>query len=216
MTAEKTRQQISSTIDLVADRWKSAGPLLPCFPLLAQGEPLPISRIAQAAGVEVRLIEEALRTARCRCDEDGCLIDLFGMSLQPTCHRLEINGRVVFSCCALWAHVIPKLVGHSANIESVDPASRQLVRLRVSPDGIESAEPANAMASLAVADSGSINANVEAAFCRHVRHLTSRQSAQRFAQASPSRRIVTLEGLHQAAMQLHQAIWARLGLSSQD
>ncbi|MEE8583407.1 MAG: organomercurial lyase, partial [Acidobacteriota bacterium] len=110
---------MSSTIDLLADRWEGAGPLLACFPLLAQGEPLPIGRIAEAAGVDIQLIEQALRTARCKCDENGCLTDLFGMSLEPTHHRLEIEGRVVFSCCALWAHVIPRLVERWAEVESV-------------------------------------------------------------------------------------------------
>ncbi|MEE8586533.1 MAG: organomercurial lyase, partial [Acidobacteriota bacterium] len=90
------------------------------------------------------------------------------------------------------------------------PASRTVVRLSISPDGIESVHPPGAMATLAVADSGSVKADVEAAFCRHVRHFACRDSAKRFAESFPSRRIVTLEGLHQAAMQLHNAIWARL------
>lgn len=210
MMEERPDQQIGSTIDYLASRWQGAGPLLPCFSLLARRGPLSINEIAEAAGGEIPLIKQTLQAARCRFDERGRLIDLFGMTLEPTLHRLEIEGKVVFSCCALWAHVIPKLVGRLAKVESVDPASRRVVRLSISPKGIAALDPPEAMATLAVADSGSVDDGVEAAFCRHVRHFACRDSAERFAQAFPARRVVTVEALHEAAQLLHQSIWARL------
>ncbi|HSR52932.1 MAG TPA: organomercurial lyase [Acidobacteriota bacterium] len=206
MMVDKLDHRIIATLDLLASRWTGAGVLLPCFSLLAQGESLAVSEMAEASGREVSLIEQTLEAARCRFDDDARLIDLFGMTLEPTLHRLEIGGRIVFSCCALWAHVIPRLIERPVSVESVDPASRQVVRLSISPTGITALDPPRALATLAIADSGSIESDVESAFCRHVRHFATLDSAQRFSLVSPARRVVSLGTLDRAAERLHLAI----------
>ena len=109
------------TIQLLARRWADAGVLLPAFPLLARGQPLEIDEIAAASGIAVDRVTRALDAARCERDAKGRLIDLYGLTLTPTHHRLEIGHKVLFSCCALWAHVIPKLVDSTVRVESVDP-----------------------------------------------------------------------------------------------
>lgn len=204
-------RQFDSTIHRLADRWAGAGPLLPGFPLLAQGTPLTASQIADVAGVSVHEIEQALKKARCAFDESGHLIDLFGMMLAPTYHRLEIGGKVVFSCCALWAHVIPRLVDREVLVESVDPYNRNLVRLVIAPEKIKSVDPVGAMATMAVAETASLEQDVGTAFCRHVQHFGSPDSARKFAEEAPSRRVVSVEELNEIAAQLHSAIWEGTG-----
>ena len=201
-------EQFDTTIAALSRRWSGAGPLLPCFPLLAEGRPLSMGQAAEAAKVSTIEIEQALHKARCTFDHNGDLVDLFGMMLAPTYHRLQIGKRVIFSCCALWAHVIPKLIDQDVLVESIDPNSREIVRLSITPNGIRSVRPAGAMASMAIADPGAIVEDVYAAFCRHVRHLTSSRSAAAFAGESPSRRVIAMEELHELAMQLHEAVWA--------
>ena len=110
MQTTERLQRFQPTLRLLASRWGSAGPLLPGFPLLAKGWPVSIEEIAKAASTEVGQVEKAVNAARCERDAQGGLVDLYGMTLTPTVHRLEIDGKVLFSCCALWAHVIPKLV----------------------------------------------------------------------------------------------------------
>lgn len=180
--------------------------LLPGFSLLARGAPVGVSEIADAAGGDEREVEEALRQARCALNENGRLVDLFGMTLAPTCHRLEINGKAVFSCCALWAHVIPRLVDRMVLVESVDPLSRQIVRLEITPGGVQSVDPGNAVATMAEADAASIEQDVGSAFCRHVRHFASPDSARRFAAASPVCSAVDVGELHEIAGKLYEAI----------
>ncbi|MDH3524328.1 MAG: organomercurial lyase [Acidobacteriota bacterium] len=199
------------TLDLLAQRWGSAGPLLAGFPLLARGRPLPVAEIADATGADVHRIEEALDAARCERDARGRLIDLYGLTLTPTLHRLEIGSRALFSCCALWAHVIPKLVATTVRVESVDPLRREIVRLWLSSGGIERVEPAGAAASLAVARREAIAASVGAAFCSQVRHFVSRDSAEEFAAARPSCDVLDLAELQEAADYLHAAIWTAAG-----
>jgi len=170
-----------------------------------------VGQIANAVGVNDHEVEEALGKARCTFNESGHLIDLFGMMLAPTYHRLEIDGRVVFSCCALWAHVIPKLVDRVVLVESVDPQSRKLVRLEIAPGKVQSVNPGTALATLAVADAASIEQDVGAAFCSHVRYFASSDSAHQYAAGSPSCTVVDVNELHEIAGRLHEAILKSLG-----
>lgn len=192
---------------LLADRWCEAGPLLQGFPLLARGTPVSVEEIAQAAGAEVDQVEKAVGKARCERDAQGRLIDLYGLTLTPTLHRLEIGNKMLFTCCALWAHVVPKLVDATAQVESVDPVRREVVRLSISPDGVESADPAESAATLAVATQEAIDTDVCEAFCCQVRHFVSRESAKEFAEALPSCHEVELSEIQEAADLLHEAIW---------
>lgn len=206
-----TELEISSTIELLARRWTGAGSLLPAFKLLAAGRPLEVGEVAEASGSTVEKVAKALDAARSERDARSRLVDLYGLSLAPTLHRLEIDGKFLHSCCALWAHVIPKLVDRRVTIESIDPVRRSLVRLSVSPDRVESTEPLGAVATIAVATQEAIDADVGAAFCSQVRHFASRGSAEEFAAERPTCQVLTLAELQDAAGQLHEAIWSATG-----
>lgn len=199
------------TLETLAARWRSAGPLLAGFSLLAHGRPVSVEEIARAAGTENSQVEEAVDAARCERDARGRLIDLYGMTLTPSLHRLAIDGKILFSCCALWAHVIPKLVDTTVRVESVDPLRRHLVRLSLSPSGVESADPLGAAATLAVATREAIDTDVCDAFCCQVRHFVSRESAEEFAADRPNCQAVDLSELQEAADQLHRSIWSAIG-----
>ena len=199
---------LGSTIHLLAKRWAGAGVLLPAFPLLAAGRPLEIDEVARASGVAVDRVTRALDAARCARDTQGRLVDLYGLSLAPSVHRLEIGGKILFGCCALWAHVIPKLIDAPVRVESVDPIRRELVRLSVAPDGVQSGEPSGAVATLVSATQEAIDTDVCAAFCCQVRHFVSRESAEEFAAGRPTCHVVELSELQEAAELLHEVIWS--------
>lgn len=207
MSTTLRQAPIRQTIHHLAARWRQAEVLLPAFPFLARGRPLAIDDLSRRTGTALGEIERAVRTGRCEQDSAGRLVELYGMTLSPTLHRIEIETKIVFSCCALWAHVIPKLVDNKVSIESIDPVERQVARLEVSPRGIESAEPTGAVATLAIATGAAIESDVSEAFCNQVRHFVSRGSAQRFAQENPRRQVVELDELQEAADQLYDEIW---------
>ncbi len=198
------------TLERLAARWGSAGPLLPGFPLLAQGRTVSVDEIAEAAGTDVGQVEQAVDVARCKRDQQGRLIDLYGLTLTPTIHRLTIDGKILFSCCALWTHVIPKLVDRTLRVESVDPLRHELVRLVVSPGGVESVDPTCAVATLAVATQEAIDRNVCEAWCCQVAHFVSRESAEEFAAGRSTCHVVELPELRQATERFHQAIWSAI------
>ncbi len=211
MNAITDRLPWAETIHHLAERWKDAGILLPAFPLLARGQPLTVDEIARASGASVSATDRALAAGRCERDADGRLIDLFGLTLTPTVHRLEIDRKILFSCCALWAHVIPNLVDQDLRVESVDPHTRELVRLHVGAEGVISIEPEGAMATLAVSSSEAVRSDVGEAFCCQVRHFVSAASAREFAAQNPRRLVVSIDELQNSAEQLFRQIWRATG-----
>jgi len=195
-----------ATLRLLAARWRDAGVLLPAFRLLALGRPLTVKEIARACAASEEQISSALATSRCERDTEGRVLDLYGLTLLPTVHRLEIGHRTLFSCCALWAHVVPKVVDATVRVESVDPYSREIVKLSISPEGVETARPQQSAATLAVASREAIEADVCRAFCCQVRHFVTRESAEAFAAAAPNCHPVELPELQGAADRLYDAI----------
>ena len=198
------------TLERLAARWSSAGPLLPGFPLLARGRPVSLEEIAAAVGTKPDQVRRSVDAARCERDERGRLIDLFGLTLTPTIHRLSIDGKILFGCCALWTHVVPILVNRTVQVESVDPVRRELVRLELSPEAIESVTPSGSVATLAVASQDAIERDVGEAWCSRVSHFVSRESAQEFAAGRPTCHVVELREFHQVTELFYQAIWSAI------
>lgn len=202
-------QTILNTIDLVAARWSQANTniLRNVFPLLAKGQPVTVTSIASACGEYQETIKETLRLGQAQCDQYGRVVGLSGFGLGPTRHRIEIDGVVLYGCCAMFSLMIPSLVAQEVKIESVDPITRQLVRLKVRPDGFVRADPANAAGSMVTADQEALNRDIGAAFCSHINYFVSPESAQKFVKGIDNRQTATIDELVCGARYLVNRVW---------
>src|SRR3546814_10048037 len=71
-----------------------------------------------------------------------------GLTVSRTAHQMTVNGRRLWTWCAYDTLFLPTLLGETGEIETRDPETGRVIRLTVSPNGIEAAEPAGAMASI--------------------------------------------------------------------
>ncbi len=206
-----TDEKISTVVQFIADRWRLADKtiLRNTFPLLAEGRPVTVERIAASTGSHAAAIEQELGHGRVGRDTEGRVTELFGLQLDPTFHRVEVGGIVLFTCCALVSHMVPYLTGKGAEVESVDPVSRQLVRLTITKNGVESVNPTSSVAALVVVDPESAKADARSNFCEHVHHFASRESAHQFGGKIKRRFTVEIEQLHAIAKELFCEIWAQ-------
>jgi len=197
------------TIEHISLRWQQSNKTLlrQLFPLLAQGRPVPPAQLAQLTGNDVSMVERALIEGHTDRDKQGYVIELFGITQTPTYHRIQIGQVCLFSCCALVSQMVPLLLSQTATIESVDPIGHRLVRLTISPTGIESVEPNNAVGTLVLTNAEQVQKDVRSAFCMHVHHFPDTDSAQEFVNMDPRRYVVDIQHLHEAARQLTTAIW---------
>ncbi len=198
------------TIEHISLRWQQTNKILlrQLFPLLAQGRPVSPTQLAQKTGNAVSTVEQALVKGHTDRDKYGNVIELFGITQVPTLHRIQIGHVCLFSCCALVSQMIPLLLSQTAVIESVDPVGHRLVRLTISPTGIQSVVPHNAVGTLVLTNAEQVQKDVRSAFCMHVHHFPDSDLAKEFVSTDPRRYVVDIQQLHQAARQLTTAIWS--------
>lgn len=204
------RKTVSETIGHLAARWAKADKriLRQVFPLLVEGRPVPVTRISEVTGSTPSMVEAALELGRAERDMEGRVIELSGLMLSPTMHRVVIGNVGLFSCCALLAELVPALIGQPVTVESIDPVSRRIVRLVITPEGVAAVEPEGAVGSFVLTEAGGVMADVGANFCRHVHHFASDDSANTFVGADHRRYALAIGELYEAAQMLYQEAWA--------
>lgn len=92
-------------------------------PLLDSPQPLTAATLAGEADSDERRVVQllsALKAAgRVELDERGQLVGIYGLTLRPTQHRLQIRGNSYFVWCAFDAVGIPAALGESASVTSI-------------------------------------------------------------------------------------------------
>lgn len=176
MTTE--REQITSTLDAVfrpetttTEGWRG----LTLLRLLARGEPVTIEELAAAHGQPTEDVRHALANSPdIEYDDQGRIVGA-GLTLQSTPHRFEIDGRQLYTWCAMDTLIYPRLLGRPAHVTSPCQVTGAPIRLSIDGTGITSIDPATAIVSLVTPDDLT---SVRAAFCNYVHFFASEQAAR--------------------------------------
>ena len=166
---------------------------------LAKGQAVDADQLAQALGVppaEARaLLARDPIKAFVFLDDQGRVLGFGGLAAAQMQHRFEVEGRMLWTWCAWDSLFIPEILGKAARIESRDPENGKIVRLVVSPDGVESVEPTDAVVSFLLPDGHfrTSASNVMAEFCHFVFFFTSRASGERWMAKHPGTFLYSLD-----------------------
>lgn len=118
---------------------------------LAAGEPVDVARVAERAGAPADDVRDFLQSSPAEFDGDGRLVG-FGLTLRPTPHRVELDGRTLYTWCAPDTLELPALLGRPVQVESRCFATGEPVRVEVDPDGVRSVDPEDAVVSMVLPD----------------------------------------------------------------
>lgn len=154
---------------------------------LARGRPVSDAEIAGLIA-DLELTREDARafleqwTER---DADGNVVGL-GLTLNETPHRYTTNGTQLFAWCALDTLEFPRILDRAGHVESRSPLSGETITVEVTPDGVASARPADAVISVPVVephevDTSSVQA-IWGTFCHRSYFFPSRDEGERWAQ----------------------------------
>jgi alkylmercury lyase len=162
----------------------------PTLDLLARGKPASPEEIAAASGKSPEEVRAALdQFPSTEWDEQSRVVGL-GLTLRLTPHRLELEGRTLFTWCALDALVFPVLLGRPASIESPCRGTGEPVHIGVTPSGIETVEPPSAVVSIvAVRDL----ASVRSVGCNNTHFFSSPMAAYRWLERHSEATILSAE-----------------------
>ena len=154
---------------------------------LAKGRAVDAAQLGRALGISPEESQALLRRGSINDfiypDDQGRVLGFGGLAAATMHHRFEVDGHTLSTWCAWDSLFIPEILGRPARITSPDPESGELVRLVVSPDRIESAEPPDAVVSFVLPDAeafGKSAANVISKFCHFIFFFSSRLSGERW------------------------------------
>ncbi|ATA57906.1 alkylmercury lyase [Variovorax boronicumulans] len=168
---------------------------------LAKGSPVPVRVLAEASGRSLDQVDAVLRRAPdIEYDPAGNIVG-YGITLRQTLHAFEVEGRELFTWCALDTLMFPAIIGKAAQVRSLCPETGMPVSLTVAPHDLCVVEPADAAVSFAVPQAG-----IRQSFCCQVHFFASRADGDRWALRHPEVEVVSVE----AAFSLGQKIARRL------
>ncbi len=152
------------------------------YQLLADGNPVPVSAIANRSGTDSAFVEQALGGwPGVFRGEDGNVIGFWGLAVPEMAHRFHAQGgKPIYAWCALDPFLIVPVIQRTARVESTDPVTAQPITMTVTPDGVEDLSPASAVVSLLAPDKP-FDRDVIQTFCHFVLNFASRESAHQWA-----------------------------------
>jgi alkylmercury lyase len=173
--------------------------------LLAQGEPVSVERLASEGGwPEDEVRTDLARHPSVEWDDQGRIAG-FGLTLRPTPHRFEFDGKTVYGWCASDALSFPVLLEKPGIVSSTCPVTGQTIRVEVTPEAAVQVDPPGAVVS-SVRPTGRVK-DVRAEICGLGHFFSSREAASAWLAEYP-------DGfLHSVAedFEVHRQVLAELG-----
>lgn len=167
---------------------------LELYRLLADGQPVPIQRLAERLGHRSDDVAKTLRGwPGVFFDQQWDVIGYCGLSpTYETTHQLRTDGRTLYAWCAWDTLFLPALLGRSADVESVSPRTRTPVRLTVAPDGVRDVEPHGVVMSFVMPDRDKVQKDVLTSFCHFLHFFPSKHEGGAWVAEHPGARVLTL------------------------
>ncbi len=172
--------------------------------LLSHGEPITVAQLAAAAGQDTDDVQRAVAGwSDTEYDQYGRIIG-WGLTLHPTPHRFSIDGKQLYTWCALDTLFFPAVIGRPAHIESPCAGTGIPVRLTVDPTaGVTTLDPATAVVSLVTPEQMS---SVRSAFCNPGRFFVTPNAARDWQAKHPGMEVLTVVDAHRASRPLSETL----------
>lgn len=175
---------------------------------LALGQPVTVERLAKSLNWttdEAMLVLEKLPCGTIEYDGQGRLIG-YGVTLRETPHAFVVNDQPLYTWCALDALMFPTVIDERAQVQSRCPHTNKPVTLTVTPQGVLSLQPEDAVLSLvSVAAEG----DIRSAFCCDVFFFASRQAGEAWCRDKPHAHIVSVQEGFELGQQIAHLILDR-------
>jgi alkylmercury lyase len=184
---------------------------LAIFRLLGEGKPF-TERELKRAGLRVEKVASRLaELPMVHRDERGRVFAFSGLTLEPTSHVLEVDGRTLHTWCALDTLFLPELLGRPARIRSTSPEGGETISLTVDAAGVRDVAPPGAVMTLHGVSGFDLD-DVVGTFCCYVHFFASEQAARAWAKRSEGTYVASIaDGFEYGRLYNHRQLGAALG-----
>jgi alkylmercury lyase len=196
-------KQPKPTLHEILDKFREVSPklddskrriALSTYRRLARGIPASPEEIASDSGGQTAEVKRILKDwIGVYTDAEKRVVGFWGLSIPGMKHRFEVDGVRLHTWCAWDAIFLPELLSRTAYVESACERSAQPVRLTVSPNGVESAEPASPFISFLLPDPSRFGSNIINRFCHYVNFFRSRADGEAWIAKTPETFLLTLD-----------------------
>lgn len=182
--------------------------------LLSKGEPVSPDRLAEAWSMPLEqvnaIFEQASALGTLQLDDSGNMVGT-ALSLVPSNHKFQIDGKNLYAWCAYDAIYAPGVIGKNAIIDSVDPISNESLRIKVSPEGVTESEPKMIFATVVGMDADA-RGGAESPRCNQMHFFVSEENASKWAADHPGVAIMTVDQLFDVAKEFQIEPARQMGL----
>jgi alkylmercury lyase len=204
-------------LEQLADRIAGAAPKLgtlerriavTLYRMLAEGKPVQPSRVAESLALPEGRVHEALGSwsGGVFYDEKGLVIGFWGLALSEMPHRLAVEGRSLYTWCALDSLFIPQILQKTARAESTCPVTGEQISLAVGPIGVEQLTPATAVVSLLTPDR-SFDDTVRQSFCHFVHFFSSAEAGAVWTAEHPGTFLLSVDEAYRLGRLMNRRIF---------
>jgi alkylmercury lyase len=170
---------------------------LELYRLLAAGQPVPRSSLAERVGAPIETINHLLENwPGVYSDSKGRVVGYWGLAIgeaMTSQQTLTVDGQSLSAWCAWDTLFLPQLLGKNATIEATSPPPGGTVTLTVTPDRVEKVVPADACMSFLLPDAAAMRKDIPTALCHSVYFFTARQNAESWIQRHKGTFLLSME-----------------------
>jgi alkylmercury lyase len=146
------------------------------YQLLAKGQPVPISLLANTLDLPGETVRRVLTPYATFYDDRGAIIGFGGLTIaEMPPHLFRLEGRTLYTWCAWDSLFLPGILGKVADVTSLDPLTHSPISLTVAPDGIRHVEPKSTVVSFLTPER-TFDRDVIANFCHFVHFFSSQDT----------------------------------------
>lgn len=154
----------------------------------------PFSKAILSTSLQINQEELEQRLARLpdtEFDHEGNIVG-WGVSLVPTRHRFQMDGKVLFTWCAFDTVLFPPSLGKIAQVSSACPITEHPITFVATPSGVvKDLTPAHSVMSLIIPTNR--HECVRATFCEHSLFFHSEQAASSYLASHPEAVLLSIE-----------------------
>jgi len=209
---EKTRQMLKK---LPAGAYEAELRLqVIALQLLSKGDHISRDRLAEAWDMPIEqvnaIFEQASALGTLQLDDSGNMVGT-AISLVPSSHKFQIDGKNLYAWCAYDAIYAPGMIGSDAVVESVDPLTNESIQIKVSPNGITESEPEGVVTTVVGMDADA-RGGAESPRCNQMHFFASEENARKWAADHPGVLIMTIGQLFDVVKEFQIEPASQMGL----
>ncbi len=159
---------------------------------VSRGKPLAKALLATELQISLNELEQRLaRLLDTEFDAEGNILG-WGVTLMPTRHRFQLDGKVLFTWCAFDTVLFPPTLGQAALVSSTCPSTEEPITFVATPEGVvRDLTPSHSVLSLIIP--ANRQECIRATFCEHSLFFSTAQAASTYLASHPEAVLLSIE-----------------------